>query len=132
MIKEQAALKLGMLLVDTDVNDIPMIASDPYGNFLPGPAGLPQYVTASGLVEGNLAAPVAAPVDVARIGTTFLNDIAHSAGPGAVGTPKTVYADFIAGGSLDPVATGEYDNELLDLHFICGDGRGRRSGPRRR
>ena len=29
----------------------------------------------------------------------------------------------MAGGSLDTVAAGEYDNELLDLHFICGDGR---------
>ncbi len=45
----------------TDVDDVPMIAADPYGNYLPGPArGLPQWVTATGLVEGNLAAPVAA------------------------------------------------------------------------
>ena len=27
------------------------------------------------------------------------------------------------GGSLDPVAAGTYDNELLDIHAICGDGR---------
>ena len=36
MIKEQAALKLGMLLVDTDVNDIPMIASDRMATSCPG------------------------------------------------------------------------------------------------
>ncbi|HEX3090822.1 MAG TPA: peroxidase family protein, partial [Ilumatobacteraceae bacterium] len=118
MIKEQAATKLGLQLVDLDVNNIPMLAADPYGNFIPGPNGLPQYVTASGLVEGNLATPVPVPADARHIDTAFLNDIAHSATP--TNTPD---ADDVAGGSLDPVAPGEYDNELLDLHFICGDGR---------
>ena len=39
---------LGLQLVDTDVANIPMLAADPYGNFIPGPNGLPQYVTAAG------------------------------------------------------------------------------------
>ena len=48
--------------------NIPMLATDPYGNFLPGPArGLPQYVTATGLVEGNLAAPVPVPGERAAL-----------------------------------------------------------------
>ena len=121
MIKDQAATLLGLQLVDADVNNIPMIASDPYGKFIPGPArGLPQYVTASGLVEGDTANPVPTPVDAFFINTAFLNDIAHSAAPTAGGPD----ADTIAGGSLDtPVPAGSYDNELLDLHFICGDGR---------
>jgi len=123
IVKEQAAAKLGLQLVDADVGNIPMIAADQYGNFLPGPNGLPQYVTDTGLVEGNLNAPVAAPANVQRIDTAFLNDIAHSADPGSVASPKTPDADASAGGSLDPVAAGEYDDELLDLHFICGDGR---------
>ena len=34
-----------------------MIATDPYGKFLPGPdRGLPQLVTKHGLVEGDRAA----------------------------------------------------------------------------
>ena len=214
MIKEQAASKLGMQLVDMDVNDIPMIAVDAYGNFIPGPArGMPQYVTATGFVEGNRApgAAVPAPANVLRIGTAFLNDIAHSAAPTAAGgdgvadpgpdgvlgddpttfaggdesadntpavpadpgadgvfgtncddivnaspecaddTPAvpegagpdgillddpatsvggdesaddTVVEDGVAGNSLDtPFPAGTYDDELLDLHFICGDGR---------
>ena len=46
-VKKQAAEKLGLLLVDKDVTNIPMIAADPYGKFIPGPLrGLPQYVTA--------------------------------------------------------------------------------------
>jgi Ca2+-binding RTX toxin-like protein len=130
MVKAQAAALLGLQLVDADVTDIPMIATDVYGNFIPGTAhGLPQYVTQSGTVEGcritdlDCTGPVAAPADVLRIGTAFLNDIAHSAGPGSLASPKTADADSAAGGSLDPVVDGEYDNELLDLHFICGDGR---------
>ena len=121
MVKAQAATMLGLQLVDQDVHNIPMVAADPYGKFIPGPLrGLPQYVTASGLVEGNRAAPVAAPADVVRIETAFLNDIAHAAAPCPGCAPD---GDTVAGGSLDPVAPGTYDNELLDLHFICGDGR---------
>ena len=46
----------------TRTSHIPMLAADPYGNFIPGPArGLPQYVTATGLVEGDTAAPGAGP-----------------------------------------------------------------------
>jgi len=121
MIKAQAATILGLQLVDANVGNIPMIASDPYGKFIPGPArGLPQYVTASGLVEGNTAAPVLVPADAVFINTAFLNDIAHSAAPTAGGPD----ADSVAGGSLDtPSPAGTYDNELLDIHFICGDGR---------
>ncbi|MBK7454921.1 MAG: heme peroxidase [Anaerolineales bacterium] len=121
MIKDQAAALLGLQLVDSNVGNIPMIASDPYGNFIPGPArGLPQYVTASGLVEGDTASPVLIPADAFFINTAFLNDIAHSAAPTAGGPD----ADGVAGGSLDtPVPAGSYDDELLDLHFICGDGR---------
>ena len=101
-----------------------MIAADPYGKFIPGPERASAVRDGSGLVEGNPANPVPVPANVVRIGTAFLNDIAHSAGPGSIGEPKTPDADLVAGGSLDtPVPAGDYDNELLDLHFICGDGR---------
>ena len=36
-VKLQAANLLGLKLVDADVTNIPMMATDPYGNFLPGP-----------------------------------------------------------------------------------------------
>ena len=119
-VKFQTAKKLGLQLVDNDVNNIPMIAADPYGNFIPGANGLPQYVTLTGLVEGNLLTPVPAPANVRRIDTAFLNDIAHSAAPTAGGPD----ADLAAGLSMDtPAPAGTYDNELLDLHVIAGDGR---------
>ena len=86
-VKKQAAEKLGLLLVDKDAVNIPMIAADPYGKFIPGPLrGLPQYVTASGLVEGNLASPVAVPSNVRYFDTPFLTDIAHNADPTAQDT----------------------------------------------
>ena len=121
MVKAQAATRLGLQLVDTDVNNIPMVAADAYGNMIPGPLrGMAQFVTATGLVEGDIAAPVAAPANVLRIGVAFLNDIAHSAAPTAGGPDS----NNTAGGSLDtPVPAGTYDDELLDLHFIAGDGR---------
>ncbi|WP_028280700.1 hypothetical protein [Arthrobacter sp. H5] len=38
MLKAQAATTLGMKLADQDVLSVPMIAMDPYGRFVPGPA----------------------------------------------------------------------------------------------
>ncbi len=153
-IKAQALTQLGIQLVDTDVNDIPMIAADVYGNFIPGPArGMPMVMfpaapgpdgtfgtdcgtataspecaddIAAFTTEGDPAANGNLGISTAgamRIGTAFLNDIAHSAGPGSIASPKIADADDLTGNSLDTPAAGEYDDELLDIHFICGDGR---------
>ncbi len=106
-VKKQAAEKLGLLLVDNDVTNIPMLATDPYGNFIPGPArGLPQYVTATGLVEGNLANPVAVPANVLHFDTPFLTDIAHNADPSPQDTdnnPATAAGGPDAGRRHHPV-----------------------------
>ena len=57
-----------------------------------------------------------------RTGHAFLDDIAHTAVP----TGKLADGDIEVGlGNLDGSTTnGNYDNELLDSHFITGDGRG--------
>ncbi len=125
MVKAQAADVLGLELTDANVGNIPMIAADAYGNFIPGPArGLPQYVTAGGLVEGNTTAPLPVPADAIFINTAFLNDIAHSAAPTFSAGVLTPDIDDTAGKSMDQTfPTGSYDDELLDLHFIAGDGR---------
>ena len=126
-IKQQTSEKLGLQLLDTDVHNIPLIVSDPYGNFIPGPLrGMPMVMIGGTAVEGDPAANGGLGISLVgadRIGTAFLNDIAHAAGPGSTANPKTPDADDVAGSSLDPVAPGEYDDELLNLHFICGDGR---------
>jgi Ca2+-binding RTX toxin-like protein len=119
-VKDQAATKLGFLLTDADVTNIPMVLADPYGNLILNGAGMPQYVTETGLVSGNIGSPVPVPANVKHFDTPFLTDIAHSAAPTAVG-PDT---DTVAGKSLDTTdPAGSYDDELLDAHFACGDGR---------
>jgi hypothetical protein len=140
-VKAQAATLLGLRLTDKDVLDVPMIATDPYGKFIPGPArGLPQYVTTSSttpLVEGNVASPVAVPTDVRHFDTPFLTDIAHNADPGTVGPCTTAIGvtPRAPAGCLSPDASptasanfasqpaGTYDDEMLNAHFAAGDGR---------
>jgi hypothetical protein len=119
--------RLGIRLTDSDIFDVPMILTDPYGHFKPGPLrGMPQIMlVGGGLLEGNLTATsglgVNIPGNALRTGHAFLNDIAHAAVPTA-GGPDT---NLTAGGSLDtPVPAGTYDDELLGLHMITGDGRG--------
>jgi Ca2+-binding RTX toxin-like protein len=129
--KQQAAEKLGMRLEDKDVLNVPMIATDPYGEFLPGPNGLPQYVTKTGLVEGNLANPVPVPANVRYFDTPFLTDIAHNADPsnqdldhnGSLETVPVPDADSVASADFASQKPGTYDDEMLADHFTCGDGR---------
>ena len=81
-VKTQAALLLGIELTDIDVLNVPLIATDPYGHFLPGPDGFPQVVFPGNvLVEGNPEAPVSVTGSV-KTGHAFLDDIAHNAAPG--------------------------------------------------
>ncbi|HET8747864.1 MAG TPA: peroxidase family protein, partial [Ramlibacter sp.] len=143
-IKNQAREMLGIELTDMDVLRVPLVASDLYGNFVPGPNGYAQLVLppevaggAPRLVEGSPEAPARA-ADAFSAGRAFLNDIAHTAVPvsGLIDddhNPNTPMVE--AGADLDTdvgnaiptnmygIAT-TYDNELLDKHFIVGDGRG--------
>ncbi|MBK9264257.1 MAG: choice-of-anchor D domain-containing protein [Polyangiaceae bacterium] len=118
-VKAQAATMLGIVLTDADVFNVPLLVTDPYGKFIPGPNGFPQVVTASGTVEGNPAAPVALPANTLRIDHAFLDDIAHRAVP-TTGLLPDADSEINAG----PQPAGTYDDELLDAHFVTGDGRG--------
>src|SRR4029078_8388265 len=85
--KLQAETLLGLHLEDADTLTIPQLAVAPYGKFIPGPArGLPQYVTTTGLVEGNTASPVPVPANVLHFDTPFLTDIAKTHVPTAGGS----------------------------------------------
>ena len=134
-VKQQAAQKLGIQLTDTDVFNVPLLATDRYGEFIRGPNGFVQIVTSTGLLEGdpnaNGGRGVSLPADTQRTGHAFLDDIAHSASPGTYdhdrnprtpGVQLVADDDSVANGGPQPVGT--YDNELLDRHFITGDGRG--------
>lgn len=141
-IKAQAKNILGIDLTDYHVGNLPLLATDPYGNFIPNPTagasqGFPQVVMsgnpptlASGtptsplaLVSVTPAVPPATQPTVThlaeRTGHAFLDDIAHTAVP--VG--KLADGDVEIGlGNFDPDQF--YDTELLDAHFVTGDGRG--------
>jgi Ca2+-binding RTX toxin-like protein len=120
-VKAQARTLMGINLVDADVSDVPLIYTDLYGNFIPGVNGLPQLVLLDGsLLEGNLLAPVST-AGALRTAHAFLDDIAHNAAPGA---GKVADADTTVSTAATPQPAGTYDNELLDLHYITGDGRG--------
>ena len=137
-IKAQARDLLGIELTDGDVLNVPLLRTDPYGAFIRGPNGLPQIVTGVGpdgvpntaddiVVEGNTATPVNTfTAGAVRIGHAFLDDIAHAANPfnSQTGGLKTADDDADLGLADSETTTGRYDNELLDRHFITGDGRG--------
>ena len=128
-VKAQASTMLGIRLVDQDVFDVPLVLTDPYGHFKPGPRGFPQLVigpaTAPTLREGDPTANGGLGVnssDALKTNHQFLNDIAHNAAPNP-GLVADADADIsVFGVTVQP--PGTYDNELLDRHFVTGDGRG--------
>jgi Ca2+-binding RTX toxin-like protein len=152
-LKAQAATMLGIRLADQDVFNVPLLATDRYGEFIRGPNGYVQVVTTTGLVEGDPAANggtgLALPANTLRTGHAFLDDINHNAAPGTFdhdnnpatqqinktpdgdSTPGQLNPAFNpalpVGGANMPFVTqgfGTYDNETLDRHFMTGDGRG--------
>lgn len=148
-IKAQARTMLGIELTDMDVHRVPLVAADLYGNLILGANGFAQLVTTVTdpdaqrgttqgltLISGTAEAPVAASQAISA-GRAFLNDIAHNATPsGPIDhdrdptTPMvavTADTDTVAGNAIVPNRFGfnlTYDNELLDAHYVVGDGRG--------
>ena len=141
-VKAQAAQMLGIQLTDNDVFNGPLLATDRYGEFLRGPNGFVQLVTTTGLVEGDPSANgglgVAIPANIVRTDHQFLIDVAHGAAPGAGlvadddstigGLPNPDFDPTLPVGPNNPLLlaqpAGTYDNEMLDRHFVTGDGRG--------
>ena len=126
-VKAQASHKLGIHLVDSDVFNVPLVLTDPYGHFKPGPRGFPQLVLPGNvLLEGDPAANGGLGVDIPgnafRTGHAFLDDIAHNAVPSPGLAPDADNTISVFGVTVQPAGT--YDNELLDRHFVTGDGRG--------
>ncbi|WP_434620287.1 peroxidase family protein [Tabrizicola sp. M-4] len=137
-IKAQARTMLGIELSDLNVHSVPAVLTDLYGRFVADEAtGMPRFVLAGGgTVTGSVSAPVDA-LTLASAGRAFLNDIAHDATPGAVDLNptdgvttlelKTADTDTLTANRQEVNEFGiasTYDNELLDRHFIVGDGRG--------
>ena len=127
VVKAQAHDILGINLTDKDVFDVPLLATDAYGNFIKGAHGFPQVVMSGNvLVEGDPTANGGLGIDLTnalRTGHQFLIDVAHSADPSAdpvTHALPTADANDVIGGAQP---AGTYDDELLDAHYIAGDGR---------
>ncbi len=116
------ALKLGIVLTDYNVGNVPLLLTDAYGNFIRGPLfGGAQVVTDSGPVEMNPNAPALLPATAHFTDHAFINDMAHFASPfSSTGILPQDGDAGIAGNIPEP---GTYDNELLNAHYVAGDGR---------
>ena len=132
-VKAQAASMLGIQLTDHDVLSIPLLAADLYGNFIPGPNGFPQIVLDDDtLLEGdptaNGGAGVLVPANAVSSGHAFLDDIAHHAVPGMTDPLSCPGPVVLKTGVSDGLYTDDgdcttYDIDLLETHFMAGDGR---------
>lgn len=127
-VKAEALDKLGVVLEDTDVTNVPLLATDPYGNLTLSPEGRPQLVTESGLVSTEVdGTPL--PDDVVRTGHAFLDDIAHHATPTGDRNPADGPGPIVPldpdtdAGTTDDDDPTTYDDEMLGAHFVAGDGR---------
>ena len=141
-VKAQAREMLGIDLTDFHVGNLPLLLTDPYGNFIPDPTtGFPQVVmlpvTQPPTLDSGVgtahpdgsAATLLSLVDqstgehfAVRTGHAFLDDIAHTAVP--VGKIADGDIEIGLGNVPDGQIGTPYDNELLDAHFVTGDGRG--------
>ncbi len=96
---------LGVGLVDSDVFNVPLLVTDPYGYPPRRPHGFPMAMLANGVHGGGVESGARRfrAASLAKTNHQFLNDIAHSAAPTAGGPD----ADTTIGASLDtPVPRG--------------------------
>ncbi|MEN3363392.1 MAG: hypothetical protein V7606_666 [Burkholderiales bacterium] len=135
--KAQALTMLGIRLTDNDVHNVPLLKTDPYGEVIRGPNGRVQLVIDADRVPNSgdeyfqeVGLDGTIPANAMRTGHAFLDDIAHHAKPGFVDhdhDPSTPLRELTP--DLDPGTTDDrdpltYDDEMLNAHFITGDGRG--------
>jgi Ca2+-binding RTX toxin-like protein len=136
-VKAQALDMFGIRLSDFDIHNVPLLVTDQYGKFIPGANGYAQLVMSpdathtNNWVKEGTAAGISTEGSIGT-GHAFLNDIAHHAAPGFVDTNhngvrdasemlQTADLDTGVGNDNNP---NTYDNEMLDAHFLTGDGRG--------
>ena len=140
VVKAQARDVLGINLTDADFDNVPLLATDAYGNFITGPNGFPQVVMQTAGADGIFGTP--------DDGTTLVEgnpggaDRPHPRRAHRASVPDRRRAqrraglqcsrrpaagrDSIVGNAQPTDALGNnltYDNELLDAHYIAGDGR---------
>ena len=134
-VKAQALTMLGIKLDDFDVHNVPLLLTDQYGKFIPGANGFAQIVMKPDLThatvwykEGN---PDGSVTTAGSVGTghAFLNDIAHHAAPKMYDANGDGFKESRQTADTDPGVGDDglastYDDEMLNAHFVTGDGRG--------
>ena len=137
------AARIGVVMTDQDVTNAPALRVDATGKFLFTPDGGQGWTTDS---FWNMNNPQAADdpfvryglgtIDafgndisghVVRTNQAFLIDINPAADPNFLGIARTPDGDLDVNSpavpDTDPAGGYTYDNELLDSHFVAGDGR---------
>ena len=124
VVKANAAAFLGIELTDEDATDLPLLATDPYGRFLRGTSGFAQLVTGDNtLVDGDGSPSQSAlPTQCAPAMPSSTISPTVPLPRGTDGTMLAPDADNVA--NVDDGRMDTYDDELLDVHYVTGDGRG--------
>jgi hypothetical protein len=129
--QEAGRRALGLLLEDKEISNVPMVAADPYGNFIPGP----NWLRSVGH-RHRLGRRQSRPRSGSGQTSALRHAVPHRRCPQRrPGNSRPVHDHRNAAGCLEPDAdtvpnhnfaaqpAGTYDDELLNSHFICGDGR---------
>ena len=121
VVKAQARDLLGINLTDADIFNVPLLATDQYGKFLPGTNGFVADRDPDGARRRKPGGQRGQRHHHPRECHPHRPRLPerHRAHRRAERRPEPD-ADTVAGG---PVAAGTYDNELLEAHYIAGDGR---------
>ena len=127
--RQQAATMLGIRLTDTDVFDVPLILTDPYGHFKPGAERLPAARAARQRAPrgqpGGQRRRWASPSRPTRSGPAMRSSTTSRTAPcrraGRTSTPNSVAGTSLADAAARRAPT---TTSCSTLHFVTGDGRG--------
>ena len=77
VVKAQARDILGINLTDADVDNVPLLATDAYGNFIKGPNGFPQVVMNAGPTAFRAPTMTCSWKAIRRRRSVCVNAVAH-------------------------------------------------------
>ena len=128
-VKAQARDLLGIVLRTPTCSTCPCWPRTRTATSSPATTATPQLVTAGRAASRAATAGTAIPANAVRTGHAFLDDIAHHAVPVGDIDPTDGPSQIVPLAPDSDPGTGDdsdrttYDDEMLDAHFIAGDGR---------
>ena len=131
--QDPGGAELGIVLTDPDIFNVPLLATDQYGTFERGAAGEPAVRDGDRSRRDHPAAPgCPCPPTPCGPGTRSSTTSRTTRCPSPRSRPGTDAArgactdgrhDTSITGATGVQAAGTYDDEMLDAHFVAGDGR---------